>query len=554
MASLMSNSSFGKIPSGTTANRPASPVVGDQYYNGTIGALEVYTSSGWKAITIASGETSGRPASPSNGQLYSNSDLQRVEVYTGATYGWQNIVAETPGVTGYTGSVLETNSTNTISIVGTNFATGAIATLIGTDGTEYIATNTTVNNLTSISATFGAISPDKEPYDIKVTNPSNLYGVYYDILTVNDKPIWSTAAGSLGSYALGSVSIQLAATDEENNSITYSIASGSLPTGLTLSSSGLISGTNSGTIGTTYNFTVSASDSSNTVVLRSFSIDVVATITGGTITTSGSYRIHTFTSNSSFITNHPSLSVEYLIVGGGGGGGSRYGGGGGAGGMLTNSTSISNGTYSIAVGAGGAGATMSGASSGGGGGSSGQNSSFNSIIAYGGGGGGSADDSTSGKNGGSGGGAFSGSIGLGTSGQGNNGGTGSGSGTYPYKCGGGGGAGAVGQNARTDLGYAGDGGVGLQSSITGTATYYAGGGGGGSHDPYAVKSVSLGGLGGGGNSGNYGVKNPGVAGTSNTGGGGGGASTNSSGDSNTTGGPGGSGIVIIRYLKSVVGA
>jgi len=46
MAGIMSNSSFGRVPSGTTANRPASPAVGDQYYNGTIGALEVYTSAG----------------------------------------------------------------------------------------------------------------------------------------------------------------------------------------------------------------------------------------------------------------------------------------------------------------------------------------------------------------------------------------------------------------------------------------------------------------------------------------------------------------------------
>ena len=53
MASLMSNSSFGKIPSGTTANRPASPAVGDQYYNGTLGVLEIYTSSGWLPATGA---------------------------------------------------------------------------------------------------------------------------------------------------------------------------------------------------------------------------------------------------------------------------------------------------------------------------------------------------------------------------------------------------------------------------------------------------------------------------------------------------------------------
>lgn len=44
---------------------------------------------------------------------------------------------------------------------------------------------------------------------------------------------------------------------------------------------------------------------------------------GGTVTESGGYTIHTFTSSGSFVlTSTGALSVEYLIVGGGGGGGS----------------------------------------------------------------------------------------------------------------------------------------------------------------------------------------------------------------------------------------
>ena len=48
---------------------------------------------------------------------------------------------------------------------------------------------------------------------------------------------------------------------------------------------------------------------------------VVALPTGGTITTSGSYRIHTFTSNGNFINTLTNLSVQYLVIAGGGGGG-----------------------------------------------------------------------------------------------------------------------------------------------------------------------------------------------------------------------------------------
>ena len=318
MASLMSNSSFGKIPSGTTANRPASPVVGDQYYNGTIGALEVYTSSGWKAITISSGGTSGRPASPYNGQLYSNSDLQRLELYTGATYGWQNIVAETPGVTGYSGNIYESTG-GTIIITGTNFTTGAGVTLIGNDGTEYIASSVTVSNLTQISAVFGPVSGSKEPYDIKVTNPSNLYGIYYDILSVNDTPVWSTAAGLLGTFNEGSsVSISVSATDEENNALTYSITSGSLPGGLSLNSStGAITGTVSSVSGdTTYNFTITASDGNNNSS-RVFSIAVTELapvwITSGTISTIINTIAYSYQLNA---TDDSGVAPTYSIVSG----------------------------------------------------------------------------------------------------------------------------------------------------------------------------------------------------------------------------------------------
>jgi gliding motility-associated-like protein len=41
--------SLGGVPKGTTANRPASPSVGDVYYNGDLGYMEMYTSQGWFA-------------------------------------------------------------------------------------------------------------------------------------------------------------------------------------------------------------------------------------------------------------------------------------------------------------------------------------------------------------------------------------------------------------------------------------------------------------------------------------------------------------------------
>ena len=60
---------------------------------------------------------------------------------------------------------------------------------------------------------------------------------------------------------------------------------------------------------------------------QSGTIDKTNTLmpTGGNITTSGSYRIHTFTSSGTFGLTIAGLNVEYLVVAGGGGGGAKRG-------------------------------------------------------------------------------------------------------------------------------------------------------------------------------------------------------------------------------------
>src|SRR6056300_605883 len=56
--------------------------------------------------------------------------------------------------------------------------------------------------------------------------------------------------------------------------------------------------------------------------------------TGGTITTSGNYTIHTFTSSGTFQVTAGSKNIEVLVVAGGGGGGGDNSGAGGAGGLI----------------------------------------------------------------------------------------------------------------------------------------------------------------------------------------------------------------------------
>jgi hypothetical protein len=253
---------------------------------------------------IPSGNNAGRPANPGIGQLYSNGESARLELYTQAS-GWQNIIQETPGVSSITGNYLESTNSGTIIISGTNFVSGAYATAIGTNGVQVEATSTTFNSLVQITATFTGLVSANEPYDIKVTNPSNLFGMLPDALYVNNNPSWTTPAGSLGTFAEQVSATISALSVSDDSTITYSLAAGSsLPSGVTLSSAGVISGTLPDiSSDTTYTFTVNATDGLNPVISRTFSF--VSNAAPIWVTSAGS--LGTYTGNTTIST--PALSV-----------------------------------------------------------------------------------------------------------------------------------------------------------------------------------------------------------------------------------------------------
>jgi hypothetical protein len=259
--------------------------------------------------------------------------------------------------------------------------------------------------------------------------------------------------------------------------------------------------------------------------------------TGGTISYSGSYKIHTFLSSGTFqvTSNDYNKSIDSLVIAGGGGG-SNTGAGGGAGGYVyTTSGTISANSYPVVVGTGGLGGASSGAA-----GAKGNNSTFNGITAEG-GGGGASHGSTSSESGGCGAGGAIKTSGSPTPGgvgrQGYNGGQGYISASWAGGCGGGGGAGQAGEAGSFSGGKGGD---GLANSITGTSITYAGGGGGGE-----VNGTAGGAYGGAGGGGRANSDAAGSNGTNGLGGGGGGGSYNVA---YYNGGNGGSGVVIIRYL------
>jgi hypothetical protein len=300
--------------------------------------------------------------------------------------------------------------------------------------------------------------------------------------------------------------------------------------------------------------------------------------TGGTVTTSGDFKIHTFTGDGCFVVSSlggggspcaVASTVDYLVVAGGGGGagGTAYNlgsaGGGGAGGFreskdstlnsphtasplaATTGLTITATTYPVTVGGGAAAQVCSGPNCYTAG-TRGSNSIFSTITSTGGGGGQASCTPNPAITGGSGGGGNY-QAGTGGSGntpptspsQGNPGGNGNTS-TPPYASGGGGGAGGAGSNFLP--GGSGPGGSGATTSITGSPVTYAGGGGGSGSDS---ETPGAGGPGGGGAGGSPSVLA--TDGTANTGGGGGAANSNPHPAPTTTTGAGGKGIVVIRY-------
>lgn len=397
----------------------------------------------------------------------------------------------------------------TITVNGSGFNTGAKV---------YIDTTLcTTTYVSSTSLTF--VSPAKSiaNYHLFVYNTDGSNGMYPAGMVYSSLPVWVTNAGSIAA-AGQNVAFSQSVSSTGDGTITYSVTSGSLPTGLSLNSStGAITGTPTAT--GTSNFTITATDSQNQKSSRSFSITV---------------------------SNVPS-TMDYLVVAGGGAG-AYYGAGGGAGGLLTASgVSITAGvTYTITVGGGAA--TVSAALSNSGSNSSISGSGFTTVTTVGGGGGSQNGLSTAGANGGSGGGGgvpmsggkgvYPGSSYLSQARQGYDGGLGGGGVSGNYHGGGGGGAGGVGADGGAGAGgVGGDGGLGYQSSITGTALYYAGGGGGSGFS--GTQGVGGSGVGGSGNSSTVGGDGAVYTGS---GGGGGGYSGGI-----LAGGNGGSGVVIIRY-------
>lgn len=231
--SAHSTAANGHVGRGTTGNRPLSPTLGDLYFDTTLNALIAYRTAGWEKV-------SQDPAP----------QIASISPTTAATTG------------------------TTVTITGSNFKSGLSVQFIGTNLTTYNSPIATFVSATTATATTPNLPVAYEPYDVKVINNDNQFGILENVLDSGGTPTWNTSSGTLGTFPENSsVSTSVSATDPDGTSIIYS--SSNLPVWASINSStGAITGTAPDvSSNTTYSFDVSASDGLNSST-RSFSFVV----------------------------------------------------------------------------------------------------------------------------------------------------------------------------------------------------------------------------------------------------------------------------------------
>lgn len=195
--------------------------------------------------------------------------------------GSVTVVETKPTISSISPSVIE-NTQTAVTITGTNFISVPQVEAINSTGAIVAADSITFTSATQIVATFTL--PVDGTYFLRVeNNDGNAVRSGTALLTVSDAPAWTTAAGSLGTFvgtdSVGTITISA------TNATSFAVTTGSLPTGLTLTSgsgSATITGTQTEfTAAATKNFSITATDAEGQTAVRAFSISFTFGIQSG---------------------------------------------------------------------------------------------------------------------------------------------------------------------------------------------------------------------------------------------------------------------------------
>ena len=340
-------------------------------------------------VKVPSFDSAGKAGlTPANGMMIYNSTANLMQYY--ASDEWKSIDSP-PTLTNITPSTFDATN-DTITVNGTGFASGAIITCIGTNGTTFACTTTFISATRVTFVPTSAMVSDSganDKFSVRLTNTSGLASAdLSEVLDFSASPTFTTAAGSIGNIyetERGSKTFTIAATGADpQDTLSFAVTAGSLPSNMSMSTAGVISGTpNQVSAGqtTTSTFTVtctatSAEDNSVTKTnTREFSIAVKGLIE----------QTFTYSSNN-MQTWTPPADLTSATVAMWGAGGGAYGaatsdlGQGGAGGFLESTINIlssernqdwkvivaSGGLYNGAGGWGGGNGGANGGSGGGG--------------------------------------------------------------------------------------------------------------------------------------------------------------------------------------------
>ena len=197
---------------------------------------------------------------------------------------WVDAVETKPTITAAT-PVIAPSVATSVTLTGTNFASNStqvpIVEAVSSTNAYTRASAVSWTSATSISATFSLPTGD---YRVRVENPDGNAGISTNaILQSSSSPVWTTAAGSLGTFApAASISETVVATSD--SAVTYAKTSGAFPGGVTLATAtGIISGTESGsTSTTTYTFEITPTDAeAQAGAAREFTMTISHGATGG---------------------------------------------------------------------------------------------------------------------------------------------------------------------------------------------------------------------------------------------------------------------------------
>ena len=225
-------------------------------------------------VRVPHGTTAQRPSNPVGGQMRFNTDLGTLEQYNTNTNAWAAI--DSPPIISslsYSGSNTATDPAGgeTITLTGSNFKTGFSIDIGGTAAASTTFVNSTTVRFTTPAKTAG-------DYDVTFTNTNGLSAILTNGISVNGVPAFTTTAGNLGTLNpdVAMSTITIVAAEPDGGTLAYSVTSGALPTGLSLSSGGAITGTPTGpTSDTTTNFTITATDDEGQTNSRAFNLIVL---------------------------------------------------------------------------------------------------------------------------------------------------------------------------------------------------------------------------------------------------------------------------------------